>query len=413
MSEQFFSAHFVENLSFDREIPIDELIQASERKALEKALNNILNEKFKICNLNNETIFGDDTTEKVLSKAIVLELEPIGFLHTESNNEALFTNALQCILMQIRFAQKYLMASALHIEAIQEDYTTLCREHEQLVLSEANYKNLCDNLDEKVKEQVQIIETTQRKLFESEKMASVGHLAAGVAHEINNPIGFINSNLNTAKTYVNDFKSLTSAINENSDITAIKQLCQTLDLDYVIADFNELLVDCIDGGRRVAEIVADLKLFSNIDSAEEVTIDIRDHIRSTCNVARSSIEKPISINFATLDLPSIKCRPGYIGQVILALILNSADAVPENGVINVSTEYRDNKIFICIEDNGPGIPANVIKNVFDPFFTTKDVGQGKGLGLTSCRDIVMAHGGEISIDSDESKGTKVIFWLPV
>ncbi len=413
MSDEFFSANFVENLSFDREIPLDELIQAAERKSLDKVLNKMLNEKFKVCNLNNETIFGDETTEEVLSKAIVLELEPIGFFHTESNNKALLENALQCILMQIRFAQKYLMASALHIEAIQEDYTTLCREHEQLVLSEAKYKNLCDNLDEKVKEQVQTIQTTQRKLFESEKMASIGHLAAGVAHEINNPIGFINSNLNTAKTYINDFKSLTSAINENSDIAVIKQISQELDLDYLITDFNELLDDCIDGGKRVAEIVADLKLFSNIDSAEEVTIDIRDYIRSTCNVARSSIEKPITINFETSDLPNIKCRPSYIGQVILALILNSADAVPENGVINVSTEYRESKIFICIEDNGPGIPANVIKNVFDPFFTTKDVGEGKGLGLTSCRDIVMAHGGEISIDSNETKGTKVIFWLPV
>lgn len=413
MNDSLFSTHYLENLNFDREIPLDELIQASETKNLCDVLSNILNAKFKICNGKNALILGDDTCETLNSRGIVLELEPIGSLYTETKDERLIETALQCILMQIRFAQKYLMASALHIEAIQEDYSSLCREHEQLLVSEAKYKDLCDNLDEQVKQQVLTIETTQRKLFESEKMASIGHLAAGVAHEINNPIGFINSNLNTAKTYVADIQSIASAIHTQQDLLAIQNLCQEIDLDYVLSDFKELLDDSLDGGRRVAEIVADLKLFSNIDAAEEVAIDISKYIRSTCNIARASIEKPVTISFHPIALPCIRCRPGYIGQLILALILNSADAVPANGVITILTEHRDNRIYISVEDNGPGISSDIIKHVFDPFFTTKQVGEGKGLGLTACRDIVKAHKGDISIESDGSHGTKVMLWLPV
>jgi two-component system NtrC family sensor kinase len=413
MSEHIFSAHYLENISFDREIPLDELIQACEKKTLLKILSSILNAKFKISDQKNGTIYGDDSCLTHMSKDIVLELETIGFLHTESKDDNAILTAVQCISMQIRFAQKYLMASALHIEAIQEDYTSLCREHEQLLVSEAKYKNLCDTLDEQVKKQVQTIETTQRKLFESEKMASIGHLAAGVAHEINNPIGFINSNLNTAKTYVSDIQTIAEAINQQEDINSILQRCKEIDLDYVISDFKELLEDSIDGGRRVAEIVADLKLFSNIDSTEESSVDISNYINSTCNIARASIEKPITITFKAIELPIIKCRPGYISQVILALILNSADAAPENGLITIQSEYRNSRIYIAIEDNGPGISGDIINNVFDPFFTTKDVGKGKGMGLTSCRYIITVHKGDISIESDGKHGTKVIFWLPV
>ena len=412
MSEENFSSHYVENLSFDREIPLNELIQATEKQTLLSILNNILKAKFKICDEHNTLIIGDESCKHSFSKPLVLELEQIGVLITECSDPELLNTATQFILMQIRFAQKFLMASALHIEAIQEDYATLCKEHEQLLVSEANYKNLCDHLDEKVQEQVHTIENTQRKLFESEKMASIGHLAAGVAHEINNPIGFINSNLNTAKNYVKDFESIKIAIYQKNDATTLLKFSEDLDLEFIINDFMELLDDCIDGGKRVAAIVADLKLFSNIDAAEEVTVDIRQYIKSTCNIAKSSIDKPITIHFETGDLPSIKCRPGYIGQVILALILNSAHAVQENGKIQVSTAYQDNRVYIYIEDNGPGIPADVIKKVFDPFFTTKDVGDGKGLGLTTCRDIITAHGGEIIIESDGSTGTKVTFWLP-
>lgn len=413
MNENHFSAHYVENLSFDREIPLAELIYASEKKTLVKLLSSILKTKFMICDEKKSFIAGDEDCAGTNQKPIVLELEPIGYLITDSSDKEQINMAMQCILMQIRFAQKYLMASALHIEAIQEDYTTLCREHEQLIESESKYKNLCDTLDEKVKQQVSTIETTQRKLFESEKMASIGHLAAGVAHEINNPIGFINSNLNSGKNYLKDLKEISTSIYNNASTVEILKLCEELDLDFLITDFTELLDDCLDGGKRVAEIVADLKLFSNIDAEEEVTVDICSYIRSTCNVARSSIEKTLTVNYDTEEIPPIKCRPGYIGQVILALILNAADAVEEGGLITVHSSFNDKKVKITVTDNGPGIPESVIKNVFDPFFTTKDVGSGKGLGLTSCRDIVTAHGGEIMIESDGLSGTNVSFWLPV
>ncbi len=404
---------FVESLSFDREIPLDELIGAADRKALKVILSQILRDDFAIIGPAGETLLGEDNCQENSRVSLVLELEPLGYLISECEDKEALQIAQKCIVMQLRFAQKYLMASALHIEAIQEDYTKLCEEHEALLESEAKYKQLSESLDEKVKEQVQTIESAQRQLFESEKLASVGHLAASVAHEINNPIGFINSNLNTAKGYVEDFKALGAKITNGASPDVLKAEWQELDMDFVMEDFEGLLVECLDGGKRVAEIVADLKLFSNIDAEDEITVDLNKYVATSMNVAQASVDGHMEIDFQQGDLPMVECRPGYIGQVILALVLNANDAMAGKGTIHVRTYLKDAYAFVELRDEGPGIPREVIDKVFDPFFTTKEVGAGKGLGLTSCRDIVLNHGGDIRIISEPGQGTTVSFWIPV
>ncbi len=404
---------FVESLSFDREIPLDELIGAADRKALHTILGKILNADFAIVDTSGKTLLGEEGVEPISKVSLVLELEPLGYLVTLSQDKAALQVAHKCIVMQLRFAQKYLMASALHIEAIQEDYTKLCEEHEALLASEAKYKQLSESLDEKVKDQVKTIESAQRQLFESEKLASVGHLAAGVAHEINNPIGFINSNLNTAKSYVEDFKALGKMISDGASPDQLKAEWASLDMDFVMEDFESLLVDCLDGGKRVAEIVADLKLFSNIDAEEEISVDMNKYVATSMNVAQASVDGHIDMDFDQGDLPMITCRAGYIGQVVLALVLNANDAMGGKGKLHVRSYAQDARVYFEFRDEGPGIPAEVIDKVFDPFFTTKEVGAGKGLGLTSCRDIIVNHGGDIRIDSTPGAGTTVSFWLPL
>jgi len=404
---------YVEQLNFDREMSLDELIVAADTKSLVSILSNILCSEYQVKSMSGQTVLGCDTCQERSAIPIVIELEPIGYLIAETQDQERLETAKQCLLMQLRFAQKYLMASALHIEAIQEDYTTLCEEHKQLLASEVKYKTLSEHLDEKVNEQVHTIETAQRQLFESEKMASIGHLAAGVAHEINNPIGFINSNLNTAKNYISDFKSLGDQLKTAGDISVLLSFWNSADLDFVLDDFDELLSDCLSGGHRVAAIVADLKLFSNIDAEDEIEVDINKYIETSCNVARSTVGAGVEINFKQNPVPNLKCRPGYIGQVILALVLNASDAMAQEGRVELSSEFKNDKIYVSVKDSGPGIPDDVIDKVYDPFFTTKAVGEGKGLGLTSCRDIVIAHGGDINIDSGTSIGTTVTFWLPV
>ncbi len=412
MSQKENSAEFLQSITFDREIPLDDLLNAVNKTKLAKVLAGILKDSFRIINLQNKCLLGDDSDNYETSRAIILELEDIGYLQTNSTDPASLTAAIDCIVLQITFAQKYLMASALHIEAVQEDYNKLCKEHEQLLASEANYKNLCEHLDEKVKEQVATIEQSQLKMFESEKMAAIGHLAAGVAHEINNPIGFIKSNLNSAKSYLADLMKLGKLIEEKQGVDAIASYCEDIDLTFILEDFTELLDESIDGSDRVTSIVSDLKLFSSVDSNAEETIDISGYIRSTCNVAQTALDKPVSIELKESQLPNLRCRPGYIGQVLLALIMNAADAYDDEGKVVVHTAFEDNRVHISIEDYGKGIPQEIINKVFDPFFTTKEVGKGKGLGLTACKDIIHSHQGEIRIQSEPGKGTKVSFWLP-
>ncbi|MDX1451755.1 MAG: histidine kinase dimerization/phospho-acceptor domain-containing protein, partial [Oleiphilaceae bacterium] len=361
---------FVESLSFDREIPLDELMGAADRKALQVIVERIIGAPFAVVDVKGETLLGEAGCPQTSRMSLVLELEPLGYLVSASEDKAAIQTAQKCIQMQLRFAQKYLMASALHIEAIQEDYTKLCEEHEALLESEAKYKNLSEHLDEKVKEQVKTIESAQRHLFESEKLASVGHLAAGVAHEINNPIGFINSNLNTAKSYVEDFSKLGELITGGASMEQLKAEWKELDMDFVMEDFASLLTDCIDGGKRVAEIVADLKLFSNIDAEEEIVVDLNKYVATSMNVAQASVQGHIDMEFDQGELPMVKCRPGYIGQVILALVLNANDAMGGKGKLHVRSFEQDGKACFEVQDEGPGIPAEVIDKVFDPFFTT-------------------------------------------
>jgi signal transduction histidine kinase len=407
------SSQFVEQIKFDREIPLDELIAAVDRPKLNSLLTYLLHGDFEIVGPQGECLLGVELAQTTHRQAIMMEIEPIGSLLSHCSDRQAQSQAMTCLMMQLRFAQKFLMASALHIEAIQEDYHTLCQEHEALLLSEAQYKSLSESLDDKVKEQVKTIESTQRQLFESDKLASVGHLAAGIAHEINNPLGFITSNLNTGVNYLNDFKKLGEMISQGQSMTTLQAFWDESDMNFVVEDFTSLMVDTLEGSQRVADIVADLKLFSNVDAEEELSVDINRYIKSSCNVAKASLNSGIELELIQQGEANLKCRPGYIGQVILALIMNANDVLSEQGQIKVVCRLEGKQFYVDVVDNGPGISEDLKSKVFDPFFTTKDVGQGKGLGLTSCRDIILAHSGEISISASSCDGTTISFWIPV
>lgn len=405
-------SQFVENIKFDREIPLDELIGAVDRLKLDTLLTYLFKGEYQIVGPKGEHLLGVECVQVTSQQAIMVELESIGSLNSGCRDTVAQSQAMTCLMMQLRFAQKFLMASALHIEAIQEDYHTLCLEHEALILSEAQYKNLSENLDAKVKEQVETIEGAQRQLFESDKLASVGHLAAGIAHEINNPLGFISSNLNTALDYLSDIKKIGDMVTAKNSTEYLLDFWEERDLDFVIADFASLMRDTLDGSQRVANIVADLKLFSNVDGQEELTVDINRYIKSSCNVAKSSLNSGIELELVQQGKVSLKCRPGYIGQVILALILNANDVLSAGGQIKVICRLDGERFYVDVIDDGPGIADELKFKVFDPFFTTKDVGKGKGLGLTSCRDIILAHKGEIYIGEFSRQGTTISFWIP-
>jgi len=403
----------IDILEFDRDLSLMELFEAVDKQKLVSILDNLLAKTYCITSPNGDLYLGHPLNSGSRKIPLILELEPIGYIETVSSNEKNITVAHELILMLLQSAQRYLMASSLHIQAIHEDYEKLNLKHQALLDSEARYRELCEKLDDKVKEQLKTIESTQRKLFASEKMASVGQLAAGVAHEVNNPIGFINSNLHSASSYLKELKQFSDQFFLQQSIEQAHTLWRDSDLDFVITDFGSLVDESIEGAERIAQIVSDLKVFTNIDSEEEIAVDINRYISVSCNVARTNFEDSVDIQFKAGELPQCKCRPAYLGQIMLSLLMNANDALQGEGKITILSFVEDNRIWVKITDDGSGIPDEIIGQIFDPFFTTKDVGQGKGLGLTYCQDIVKAHDGEISIESKINQGTTVTFWIPV
>ncbi|MDH5735453.1 MAG: ATP-binding protein, partial [Gammaproteobacteria bacterium] len=308
---------------------------------------------------------------------------------------------------------RYLMASDLHLQTVQSDYHDLKKKHQALQESEDRYKDLAENLECRVAEQVKTIDRAQRQLYQAEKLASVGQLAAGVAHEINNPVGFIQSNLAVSKKYVEDFFLFSEILGKEDDVQVLRNAWKQLDLDFTVEDFKNLIDESLDGAKRVTKIVSQLKEFSNVDHSKVEIIDVNDRIVTACNIAELEINKKAELIQSLSTLPGLKCQSGQLSQVFLNILLNAKQAVGVDGRIVVTSLYRDGNIIVEISDNGPGISADSLSRIFDPFYTTKDVGEGTGLGLTVSRDIIVNHDGDIVVESKKGEGTTVRISLPV
>jgi signal transduction histidine kinase len=259
----------------------------------------------------------------------------------------------------------------------------------------------------------------------NEKLASVGQLAAGVAHEINNPIGFIASNLNSLRGYVGHLETLMraatglqSAVSSGaSDVQAKAELlgraCEEADIEYILEDLGSLVDESIEGTDRVRKIVADLQNFSYIDSPDLTLANVNDIVDQTLSVATNELKYKAEVRRELGDVPDIPCYGDKLGQVLLNLFVNAAQAIETRGVITVRTELRGELVSIEVSDTGCGIAEEHRARVFDPFFTTKPVGSGTGLGLHLSAKIVEAHGGTISVKSTVGEGTTLHIELPV
>lgn len=255
------------------------------------------------------------------------------------------------------------------------------------------------------------LEQAKLQLVQSDKMASVGQLAAGVAHEINNPMGFISSNLTSLSDYFDDYSELIalySEINEhfeNTDfvkeqLNKIKSFEEEIDLSFLQEDLKSLLSESISGAKRVREIVADLSEFSHVNSPNLVEINVNELIDKTISVAWNELKYKAEIVKNYSNVPDIKGYGGKLSQVFLNILINAAQSMETKGTIEITTRTLDkDKVAIDIKDSGCGIPENIIKKIFDPFFTTKDVGEGTGLGLHMVNTIVKNHKGKLDVVS--------------
>lgn len=257
----------------------------------------------------------------------------------------------------------------------------------------------------------------QNQLLQSEKMASLGQLAAGVAHEINNPIGFVNSNLGSLRRYVEALLALLQAQERAAPPEELARLRAAADLDYLIEDLPQLLDESEEGLSRVKKIVQDLKDFSRVDAADWQDADLNAGLESTLNVVMNEVKYKAEIVRDYGPLPPVRCLAGQLNQVFMNLIVNAAHAIEGHGRLTlrtgVATQAEREFAWVEVQDTGVGMPPEVLKRIFEPFFTTKPVGKGTGLGLSLSFSIVQKHGGCIEVDSAPGQGTRFRVWVPV
>lgn len=307
-------------------------------------------------------------------------------------------------------------------DTIQHDVTQRKQMEEELL---RNNSALTQALD--------VLKSTQSNLIQHEKFAGIGQLAAGVAHEINNPLGFVLSNFETLQKYTGRLSDMVKTYRElhkqvlEEQIPSLQDRAQQIfvlekqkKLDYVLDDLEPIFGETAEGLSRVSNIVKALRLFSRVDQQGNYEeYDMNEGIRNSLTVARNEIKYVAEVTENLTKLPSIKAMSGQINQVLLNILINAAHSIKANGsqvlgMITVSTYADDRFVYCSIADSGIGIPENIRNNIFDPFFTTKPIGQGTGLGLSISYDIIVnKHQGEILLESEVGKGSTFIIKLPV
>ena len=279
-------------------------------------------------------------------------------------------------------------------------------------------------LEHEQKEQrilIKKLEDAHHQLLQSEKMASIGQLAAGVAHENNNPIGFVGSNLRTLKDYIAALLELVSVYEQGDSLMAddtalaqrIRELRRAVDIDFLREDAPALINESIEGTERVQRIVQDLRDFSRLENPDWQGADLHAGLEATLNIVSNDVRFKADIVRELGDIPAVECLPFQINQVFLNILLNAAQSITGRGTITLRSGRVTDEVWISITDTGQGIPPERMARIFDPFYTTKPVGQGTGLGLSVSYGIVKKHGGRIDVQSQTGAGTTFTIRLPI
>lgn len=264
--------------------------------------------------------------------------------------------------------------------------------------------------------------TVKEHLMQSEKLASIGQLAAGVAHEINNPIGYIFSNFGTLEKYLGSlfdmlsaYEKAETALGASTASAALKAKREAIELDFLKEDIPVLMRESKEGIVRVRKIVQDLKDFSHVDvNPQWQFANLNQGIESTLNVINNEIKYKADLSKELAELPPLQCIPSQLNQVVMNLVVNAAQAIgSERGRITVRSGVDGGQVWFEVSDNGSGIAAEILPRIFDPFFTTKPVGKGTGLGLSLSYGIVQKHHGSMSVQSQIGKGSSFRVTLPI
>lgn len=295
-----------------------------------------------------------------------------------------------------------------------------------------DYVHISRDVTQRIKEQKELeeayikLKAMQEKLLAAEKMASLGKLSAGIAHEINNPIGFVVSNLSTLEKYISHLFAL---LNIYYEIEAVifkggngesEKLCQrikdfkkTIDFEHLAADMPKLINETLDGAQRIVRIIRDLKSFSRKDEIELTEANINELVETALNIVWNEVKYKADVVKEYNDLPLVSCHPQQITQVLMNVIVNGAQSIEKSGKITIRTYVKEDKVFIEITDTGSGMSEETQKRLFEPFFTTKKIGEGTGLGLAIVYGIIQNNMGNIEVKSKPGEGSTFIISLPL
>ncbi len=352
-------------------------------------------------------LYGRQSITKLMTKAVVVEKQqPI---------EA----ASQYITRHIRFP-------------IMEDFVVT--ENEQYIgvgivldLLKAMEKRVLQRTKE-LSRAYQSLKESQAQLVQSEKMASLGQMVAGVAHEINTPLGYVRNNIEVThglfdqtKALIENYDKLVELLTaEDMDeetlgeqLELVSEMSEPFREDDLLESMQELFNDSLYGVDQIAELVLNLKDFSRLDQALTDNVNLNQCVDSALNIGKNILKYKVTVKKQYSELPPLKCAPSQLNQVFLNLLTNAAQAIKDKGFIWIKTWTENNWAHVSIQDNGKGIPPDVLKKVFDPFFTTKPVGEGTGLGLSISYKIIEQHHGQIKVASEVGKGTKFLISLPL
>lgn len=293
----------------------------------------------------------------------------------------------------------------------------LLQAHEEL--SRKNQQLL--QAHEELNQTIQNLRQTQAQLIQTEKMSSLGHLVAGIAHEINNPINFISNNIQYTSDYTQELLELVRLYQQEypNPTSILSDYTEAIDFDFLVEDFPKILSSMKMGSERICQIILSLRSFYRLDGVEMKEADLHEGLDSTLLILNHQFKQGISIVKQYGDLPLIECYPGQLNQVFMNILQNAIDALQSqpdrpNKQIEIKTQkVQMNQITVRIQDNGSGMPSSIISQIFDPFFTTKPVGKGTGLGLSICYQIIQKHQGQIEVNSQLGAGTEFVITLPI
>jgi signal transduction histidine kinase len=275
-----------------------------------------------------------------------------------------------------------------------------------------------ENSHEALKRAYLDLQSAQEQLVQTEKMASLGQLVSGIAHEIKNPLNFIYGNTGFLADYTAKLQSLVESLEKLPSISAEDQaemarLKETIHYSFIKNDINTLIENFSEGARRINTIVSDLRTFSRMDADKVSDVDIHASLELSLNLMRNQYKNRIEIHKEYGDIPKIQGYAGKLNQVFMNLLSNAFQSIRENGDVWIRTRLQDDSVEIVIEDNGMGIPKENLKRIFEPFFTTKPIGQGTGLGLSISYGIIEQHQGKINVTSVPFKGSVFTVHLPI